>query len=330
MKRLRSTSIVVVFVFAVIGFAILLFRGWLISPRGLHWAIRGGHPQAVCWILNHGVDADSPDQRGITPLMEAALAGDVKAAECLVVHRADVNATSHERATPLYFAITAQRDEMVQFLLDRGARVDAITPAGGSLLLVAASICRLDYTSWLLQRGAEIDSHDASGNTALSWACQSGANLDLVRRLVEHGANVNIASGPDEMTPLMYAAQSCKPEVLRFLVEHGALTDPFDLHGYDALTRAAFQGRADNLRELVNLGSKVNRRNQNGLTPILLVAASAEKPSVLQTLIDCGADVTIHGPRGLTARQEAEEAGRWQNATILATAEHRMDGASTR
>jgi hypothetical protein len=264
---------------------------------------------------------DTRNRAGETPLMEAAEYGDAVVAECLIAHGADVNATSPEKATPLFFAVGGQRDAIVRLLLVKGADPNKITTGGGRLLITAASLGRQDYVTWFLAAGADVNAREPSGDTALSWACQGGASLGLIQQLVSKGAKVNIVSGPALMTPLMYAAQSCKPEVLRYLVDHGAAIDPFDFEGYDALTEAALQDRPDNVRELANLGAKINRINNLGVTPLMIIAGSSGRAKVMQTLIDCGADARAHNAKGVTAAKLAESSHQWDKAEILARTE---------
>ncbi|CZS73908.1 unnamed protein product [Fusarium graminearum] len=86
----------------------------------------------------------------------------------------------------------------------------------------------------------DIDSNDAYGTTALYQACEKG-NVDMVRLLLQEGANVNIASAANEM-PLMatYVVGKGKLSrerrmILKMLVNHGADTTHQDSHGKPAV-----------------------------------------------------------------------------------------------
>lgn len=323
-KRIYSASLCALLVCAALGARIAW--DWLYSPSGLFWAIESHHAGLVCRLLDRGVAPDARNNADETPLMEAADRGEADIVGCLLAHGANVNGISRQNATALKSAVDGQRDSVVRLLLEHGADVNQITTGGSRVLIAAASLGREDYTDQFLKAGADPNARDATGNSALSWACQSGGSLRLVSQLVNNGAKVSIISGPEAMTPLMYAAQSCKPEVLRFLVEHGASVDEFDFEGYDALTWAALQDRSDNVKELVKLGSNVNHRNRAGRTPLLIIAESWVKTNTIQTLIDCGADLSLRGPNGMTARQEAQYVSHMDIADFLTRAEAATKG----
>jgi uncharacterized protein len=72
-------------------------------------------------------------------------------------------------------------------------------------------------------------------STPLCIAIQKG-EIDLVKKLIEYGADVNEKSSG--MTPLMVAARYNKVEIIRFLLAHGADTKTKDEKGFTALRYA--------------------------------------------------------------------------------------------
>jgi uncharacterized protein len=75
----------------------------------------------------------------------------------------------------------------------------------------------------------------APSSTPLCVAIQKG-ELELVRKMVEYGANVNeLSSG---MTPLMVAARYNKVEIIKFLLANGAHANVKDEKGFTALKYA--------------------------------------------------------------------------------------------
>jgi ankyrin repeat protein len=78
----------------------------------------------------------------------------------------------------------------------------------------------------LLIRASDVNEGDRSGWTALHAACWYG-NLDIVRSLLRHNANVNVAThSGDGTTPLMSACYHPTTnehmDVIRTLIEHNA------------------------------------------------------------------------------------------------------------
>lgn len=72
-------------------------------------------------------------------------------------------------------------------------------------------------------------------NTPLCVAIQKG-EFDLVKKLIEYGADVNEKSFG--MTPLMVAARYNKVDIIRFLLANGANINTKDEKGFTALKYA--------------------------------------------------------------------------------------------
>ncbi|ATX81786.1 serine/threonine-protein phosphatase 6 regulatory ankyrin repeat subunit A [Mariprofundus ferrinatatus] len=69
-----------------------------------------------------------------------------------------------------------------------------------------------------LESGFEINSTDQNGNSALHYASQ-GAHLDVMRFLIEHGADLNLQNSRLS-TPLHLTAKNI--DAIRILLEAGA------------------------------------------------------------------------------------------------------------
>ena len=76
--------------------------------------------------------------------------------------------------------------------------------------------------------------------TSLLWAGQEG-HLEIVRELLERGANVNAACTDNGETSLMLACKQDHLETVRLLLQHGASKAAVDAAGKTAykLTTAA-------------------------------------------------------------------------------------------
>ena len=92
----------------------------------------------------------------------------------------------------------------------------------------------------MLEAGVPVDSRD-HGWTALHGA--AGTNCtDLVRQLLEKGANVNELSNTG-MTPLHRAAGRNRTDVMRVLLQYGASTNIKDQHDRTPLDIARLMNR---------------------------------------------------------------------------------------
>ena len=73
----------------------------------------------------------------------------------------------------------------------------------------------------MLDGGVDVNTRSQYGATALSFACDRG-NLDLVKLLIERGADVNAADTFYNATPLTWAADKGFVEIVRLLLDKGA------------------------------------------------------------------------------------------------------------
>src|SRR5262245_42124717 len=104
----------------------------------------------------------------------------------LAVSVAAFAATSKEEA--LWEAARQGDVAAVRKLLDEGVPVDAKSRYGATALSFASHKGQLEVVKLLLERGADPDVKDRFyGSTPLSWAAESGS-LEIARLLVDRGA----------------------------------------------------------------------------------------------------------------------------------------------
>jgi ankyrin repeat protein len=87
--------------------------------------------------------------------------------------------------------------------------------------LAAARKGDLASVKAMLDAGLDVNTKTRYGATALSYACDRG-NVELVKLLIERGANVNAQDSFYGATPLTWAADKGHAEIVRLLLEKGA------------------------------------------------------------------------------------------------------------
>jgi ankyrin repeat protein len=233
-------------------------------------------------FLAHGVDANSPDARGETPLVRAARVSDLEIATALVEAGADVNRPDSQRDTPLIVACGGapggpHAGDLPAYLLAHGALVTAADAAGLTAMHAAARWGKSASIDALLAAGADIEvragrRHLANGSPDPADLVFGGAPFagatplhvaanqsmtETAEHLVERGAKVN-ARLPSGGTPLLLAVAFKNPALARFLIEHGADVNIAANGGLTPVIMAHENGDAETERLLWAHGALLN------------------------------------------------------------------------
>ena len=178
----------------------------------VHEAAKNGDVKTLRSLIEGGVDVDSKDDLGRTPLHYAK---DGSMAELLVSLGADVNARGHFEYTPLHSAASAAAAEV---LIAHGADVHAINEFGGTPLHSVYDPAIVDV---LVKHGADVNARSNDGQTVLHNTVGSSVDFDkppVIDRLLAHGADIN-SRDDNGQTPLHRVRQR---EVAEILIAHGA------------------------------------------------------------------------------------------------------------
>jgi ankyrin repeat protein len=145
----------------------------------------------------------------------------------------------------------------------------------------------------LLEYGAE--PNRGHGKSALHMAVVQN-HIDIVRILVEHGAQVNSDTSP----PLSLAVSHGHSEITALLLQHGADPNSVDAFGITPLLAAIAKRRLDLVQLLLQYKAKVNASTTVLQQTPLFLAILSEQVDMVQLLIEHGADVSVQDPRGCT------------------------------
>jgi ankyrin repeat protein len=205
------------------------------------WAAGENHPEMVAFLVSKGADlsirAKSTDWGsqisneprvqyrpvgGLTPLLYAARAGCLGCVQTMVKAGADKDRPNPDGMTPMIMALDNGYPEVAHYLLDQGANPHTWDWWGRTPLYVAVTM-----------RGG-VDSRPGR---------RQAASLLFIKALLDAGVNPNpqlafkepSRGGRDNRfrddllttgaTPLLRAAQTFDNEVVKLLLEHGALVD---------------------------------------------------------------------------------------------------------
>lgn len=206
-------------------------------------------------------------------------------------------------------AIKAKDIQKVKELLSRGADVNAmgknifgvdnITP-----LSLAASDGDTEIVRLLLEKGANVNfRHPLGGGTPLTDAAMPG-HTEIVRLLLEKGADINAKDEYMGYTALMNAAFAGRTETMRLLVEKGAGVNDKAGDGSTPLHIALILCRTETVKLLLEKGADVNAKDNNGSTPLMFAITCPTE--IAKLLIKKGADVNAKNNYGSTVLYQAE------------------------
>lgn len=233
------------------------------------------------------------DKNGYTPLSNAVGLSHELALRTLIAAGADLEAVkSSYRGTPLLCATGFGNSDAVAILLEAGASIEAPNDKSETALACAARCGRDDIVWKLVQAGANLEAKTYYGDTCLSvFAAKS--NNDLIRFLIDKGASVDTMNRTHQ-TPLMIATAYNKIDCVRMLIAAGANLNIVNVHGHTALGRAVVLGHLPIVRLLIRSGANVEARARGKDTPLLLAAKSdhSQALEIARVLIEAGASMS--------------------------------------
>lgn len=220
-------------------------------------AIERGDADAVQALIDGGASPDTWIEYGehkITPLMKAAWEGNEDIVNLLIKAGTKVNASSSDsKETALMNAVTRGYTPIVKALLAADGDINPRNAYGFNAFTLAVSSKNQEIAEILLKAGAKIE-EGSSGITPLSFAASNG-DLDMIRFLVKHGADVN----------------------------HGAKSG-----GQTTLLTAIYGAQLDVVKLLIQLKADVNTKTKGGDTP-LSVAQKGDQTDIIAVLKAAGA-----------------------------------------
>ena len=157
-------------------------------------------------------------------------------------------ATAQDPGDELRRAASAGDLAKVKELLDKGVDVNAANQYGGTALAFACDKGRTEVVKLLLERGANPNTKDTFYNfTPIGWAAQKGHG-EIIRLLLDKGAEVNDQT-------LMMGLFGGHPEALKALVEKAKFT-PEQLSNALAMTQQLEEDKEEMAKILEAAGAK--------------------------------------------------------------------------
>jgi ankyrin repeat protein len=345
---------------------LLLDRGAAIdakeSVRGqtaLMWATLENHADTVKLLLARGADINAQTNVSIPDGMETSISrtDGTRAQSANIgaagpgVYRARAIPSPSGAMTPLMFAAREGHAEIARILVDAKAKLNLQSANGTTALSIDIINNHIELARYLLTQGADPNISDEYYKRPPLFAAiemrnlnfppetppphpDAGNPLDLIKELLEKGANPNARSNTapvrgfmqltgswvnfDGQTPIVRAALAGDITVVRLLLEHGADPNLKTDQGSTAFMAAAgvnwvigetfSRSEAEYLETaklLLEKGADVNAVNQQGFRAIH-GAANRGFDAMIRFLVEKGAQLDVKDSQNRTPMTFAE------------------------
>ncbi len=189
-------------------------------------ASAAGDVSAIRVAVAMGADPATPDAAGTPALMLATIARATDAVRALLDAGADVDAQDAQRDTPFLYAGSEGLLDILTLVNEAGADPAITNRYGGVALIPASERGHVEVVRYLLtESDVDVDHVNRLGWSALLEAIllSDGGprHQEIVRLLIEHGADVDLADG-DGVRPLAHARARGQDAIAVLLVDAGA------------------------------------------------------------------------------------------------------------
>src|SRR5437764_914953 len=256
-------------------------------------------------LLDAGASGDLANNAGVTPLMVAAMHGDLELVRALAGHITDIAARDGAGHSALFYAVGAQKSEVVDLLLSLTPNLELAYGDSGELLTLALGTPNIKIAQSIVSRLPRLEQWSAVALRALDNALRAG-DRDSVRLLLSKHVPPPTPEG--KRVPLLaYAVAMDNGPLFSMLLECGAdvntvLPAKYDKEFLDVLPSISFRNYIEDDRNVT----------------CLMLAAGLDRTDYVRALLQAGADRNRStGRYKMMALYFAAELGHWQSAQIL-------------
>jgi len=246
------------------------------------------------------------------PLHAALFNGHADVALLLLGHCVDVDVRGIEDRTPLHMAVDHGLLEVTRILIERGASINARDSSDRTPLHPTAGgrsgtfdDTYFDVVRYLLEHGADADAQAHTEHSTPLHLASYWGGFKVARLLLDRGVNINVRDERcrtplhEVLTGLGDPSPDFFVDAVRFLLGHGADVDAEDNDHFTPLHVISQSGNVKAARLLLEHGARVDARDNNDSTP-LHVALQCGDAKVARVLLEHGANTHVQNKEDQT------------------------------
>ena len=265
-------------------------------------------------VLCAGLLLSAGDSRA-QEIFDAINGGDLARVKVVVgTDSRTLNSVNNYNQTPLIFALQGRRAEIAEYLIARGADVNARDNARATPLSYAITGGFNNIAKLLIDKNADIDTPAMWNLRPLAFALEFGQK-DIANMLLDKGAAIPVEPGQEAYRLFFSACSNGFPRLVDMMLEKG-FTISDDQYARGLPQMAAAGGSAAIVEKLIQLGFKMDRKNELGWTP-LHAAAEKGHSQVIAILLSQGADINERTLSGKSAYNIAVAMGKNEVSDLL-------------
>lgn len=236
-------------------------------------------------LLKKGININTIDSNGNTPLMLALKKGYNNKAKFLIDHKSKINARNKKGQFPL---LMTEDPDMIMSLVESMACIDYRDRRGNCLLQRSIEI-DIGLTNRLLDFGVSpFVTNNMGYNMVTSTVLfmHSKNSKELLGILLKMKADINSKDSMGK-TPLMYAIQMSRTSIVTLLLKNGACVTDRDNDGYCPFLYSVNSELSDGtVRSILRKRDPDTIKTNDGITPLMVASRTGNIKKIFSFLKD--------------------------------------------
>lgn len=205
-------------------------------------ASRSKDIELIQYLLEQGLDVNAKDFKGNNSVMNAASRNTLEIVKVFVKNLKTINDINKKGQSALSLAVQGNTSDVVEFLIKKGYNATIVDAEGNNLAYYLANsysskneVQFFEKMELLKRNKSGLTSVQKNGNTWFHFAVEKNS-ITLLKLALELKQDINAKSSEGNTALLLAAMKAENSDILRFLIDQGAdktITTDFEETAYD-------------------------------------------------------------------------------------------------